>query len=112
MFSVDEFLLEEAPLWWEKLKKPKVQELMAKADQLCSLPPRRDTTPAVRDYPSSAIDALNEEPTNAPEVDPLMIAIGGSATAAAGGRGFHRPEGDGHLLQGGLLAPVLQAAGS
>ena len=73
VFSVDEFLLEEAPLWWEKLKKPKVQELMAKADQLCSLPPRRDTTPAVRDYLSSAIDALNEEPTcNAPEVDPLM----------------------------------------
>lgn len=37
----DELITKEIPLWWDKLKRPKLIELLGKADQSLHLPPSR-----------------------------------------------------------------------
>ena len=73
IFHVQQYLEEEAPLWWEKQKRKKLQELIAKADQLMNVPPGRETMGGIRDYLANAINAVDQEPTcNSTEANPMM----------------------------------------
>lgn len=73
IFEPERFLDDEAPLWWEKQKRKKIQQRLAMADQLLTVPPSRSTMQSLRDYLASAMNAIEEEPTcNMPEVNPMM----------------------------------------
>jgi len=62
-FVLDEFIEKEIPIWWEKQKRRRVQEALAKADQLYNLPPRPSTAADARDYITAAMAAVDAVPT-------------------------------------------------
>lgn len=73
IFYPDEFLEQERPLWWEKGKRPKVQEQLAKADLLLSRPPHLETMKLVRSHLVQAMDAVDQEPAClGAEANPMM----------------------------------------
>ena len=73
IFEPERYLDAEAPLWWEKQKRKKIQQRLAMADQLLTVPPSRSTMQSLRDYLASAMNAIDEEPTcNMPVVNPMM----------------------------------------
>ena len=113
IFQPDLWLEQEAPLWWEKQKRQKLQERLAKADQLLSVPPNSKTMGSVRDYLNSAIEVVDQEPTCAsPDVNPMMESyekfLEPLPEAALIPTGMAAMD---HVLGGGLSGPGAPAGG-
>lgn len=58
----DTYKTEELPAWWQKLKRPKITEGLAKADQILHLPPSDHGMTAAREATSRALAAFDAEP--------------------------------------------------
>ena len=74
IFVVDDFIQQELPIWWEKQKRRRFQELIGKADQLFNLPPSRSTVENARDYTTAALSVLDQVPTcSAPDKNSFLV---------------------------------------
>ena len=113
VFEPSKYLQEEAPLWWEKLKRKKLQTRLSRADQLLGLPPNLNTMQDVRDYLSAAIEIVDQEPTcSSPAANPMMESyrkflepLPADALIPTGMTGMD------HILGGGLSGPGAPAGG-
>jgi KaiC/GvpD/RAD55 family RecA-like ATPase len=62
-FNIDEFLEEEIPLWWHKLKKPKAVKLLGKLDMLLTrLPPTLERLQEIDDLAAATLDTWRADP--------------------------------------------------
>ena len=94
IFEPQRFLDEEAPLWWEKQKRQKIQQALAKADQLLAVPPRQETMGDVRDYLTAAIGTVDQEPLCGQESENAVMRAWNEflEPLAAGDHDQHRHE--------------------
>ena len=58
----DSYKTEELPAWWQRLKRPKITEGLAKADQILSLPPSDRGMTEAREATANALAAFDAEP--------------------------------------------------
>ena len=71
-FHVDEWFEKERLLWWEKTKRTRIQELLAKADAIYRFKARADSNSEMEAYLIQALEELRRPPLVAVEETNLM----------------------------------------
>lgn len=75
-FNMDEFLEKDIPLWWHKLKKPKVIKTLGKLNMLLAhMPPTLERLQEIDHLASKTLDIWRADPDAKPDADELHSKV-------------------------------------